>query len=487
MNKKFEDIIAEQGRLVYTNVGDSMFPVVQEGNLLIIEAVKAPLKVGDVPLYKRDSGQYVLHRIVDIKKGKYTMRGDNRTGSEKGITDRHIIGVLTGIVRNGKTFPVETVEEYTLRNANDLIYLISCAVNDEIPDRERVEQMDLAEIYRQSQAHMLTAAVAFALEKAIALPHAFDQAKKKAIRKLSLFDIERAQITRELENAEIWHLPLKGILLKDCYPKSAMRQMNDNDILCDSTKMAEIRQIMEKLGYTSDLFGQFNHDTYSKPPTLEFEMHHSLFCEDGIPVIYNYFLNIKEKLLPVGGSSYCYRMTDEDFYLYILAHGYRHHIGAGTGLRSLLDVYVFLRTHPDLDREYLSAELKKLRLEEYEEKTHVLAQKLFTGGELNAQEEKELRKAIMSGVNGTRENMEYNSMARSLGNDDSNAAKRRLLKSRFFISGKALEEHYPFFAKHKALYPVLVVYRPVKGALTHPKGIITEFKKIIRFKKKVEP
>ena len=51
MNKKFEDVIAEQGRLVYTNEGDSMIPVIREGNLLVIEAVKVPLKVGDIPLY----------------------------------------------------------------------------------------------------------------------------------------------------------------------------------------------------------------------------------------------------------------------------------------------------------------------------------------------------------------------------------------------------------------------------------------------------
>ncbi len=111
MNKKFEDVIAEQGRLVYTNEGDSMFPIIRARDLLIIEAVKEPLKIGDVPLYKRDSGQYVLHRIVAAKKGRYAMKGDNRTFVEKGVTERQIIGVLTGIVRNGKTYPVETLPE----------------------------------------------------------------------------------------------------------------------------------------------------------------------------------------------------------------------------------------------------------------------------------------------------------------------------------------------------------------------------------------
>ena len=487
MNKKFEDIIAEQGKLVYTNVGDSMFPIIRARDLLIIEAVKEPLKVGDVPLYKRDSGQYVLHRIVAIKKGKYSMKGDNRTFIEKGITDKHIIGVLTGIVRNGKTYPAETLTERNARIAGDVTYLASCAVNEETPDKERVVNMDLAEVFRLSQEHMLTAAVAFAMEQVVTLPHAFDQAKKKAIRKLALFEIERMAIARELEKSKIWHLPLKGILLKDLYPKAAMRQMTDNDILVDSTRMKDVRTIMEGLGYTCKLYGEDNHDIYNKPPTLEFEMHRSLFDESRYPRQYRYFKNIQAKLLPADASAYCRKMTDEDFYLFVLAHTYKHYIRGGTGLRSLLDVYVFLRAHTDLNRDYLNAELKKLEITGFEEKIRRLSQKVFTGGVLDKFEQADLDYYISSGNAGTFENQEYNRMAANLGGDDSKKSKRRFLKSRVLISGDALEKNYPFFAKHKALYPILLIYRPIKGAITHPKGILTEYKKIKNFKKKEEP
>ena len=110
MTKKFEDIINEQGQLVYTNVGDSMYPLIKPRDLLVIKKVTAPLKKNDIPLYKRDSGQYVLHRIVKIKNGEYYICGDNRAFIERGITDRHIIGVLTDIVREGKTIPVNSPE-----------------------------------------------------------------------------------------------------------------------------------------------------------------------------------------------------------------------------------------------------------------------------------------------------------------------------------------------------------------------------------------
>jgi hypothetical protein len=104
---KFEDVIAQGGRLVYTNVGDSMLPLIRQGrDLLIIEKPHGRLKKYDVPLYRRDSGQYVLHRVLKVRDSDYVICGDNRYNKEYGITDRHIIGVLTVVVRDGREIPV---------------------------------------------------------------------------------------------------------------------------------------------------------------------------------------------------------------------------------------------------------------------------------------------------------------------------------------------------------------------------------------------
>lgn len=104
---RFEDVIERDGRLVYTNVGDSMRPLIrQDKDILIIEKPCGRLKKYDVPLYKRDSGQYVLHRVLKVRENDYVICGDNRYCKEYGITDRHIIGVLTAVVRDGKEIPV---------------------------------------------------------------------------------------------------------------------------------------------------------------------------------------------------------------------------------------------------------------------------------------------------------------------------------------------------------------------------------------------
>lgn len=110
----FEEEIRRKCKLYYTNVGDSMMPLIRQGrDILIISAVNGRLKKYDVPLYKRDSGQYVLHRILKVRADDYVICGDNRWQREYGITDRHIIGVLTGIVRDGKEISV-TDKKYRL-------------------------------------------------------------------------------------------------------------------------------------------------------------------------------------------------------------------------------------------------------------------------------------------------------------------------------------------------------------------------------------
>ncbi len=108
MKTTFEEILERDGRLVYTSVGYSMRPFIRSGeDLLIIEKPSGRLKKYDVPLYRRDSGQYVLHRILKVREKDYVICGDNCRVREYGITDRHILGVLTGIVRNGETISVQ--------------------------------------------------------------------------------------------------------------------------------------------------------------------------------------------------------------------------------------------------------------------------------------------------------------------------------------------------------------------------------------------
>lgn len=103
-NSTFEQVLAQGQKLVYHNVGDSMRPLIRQGkDLMVIEPrPQGRCKRYDVVLYRRPSGQYVLHRILKVGKDDYVICGDNRSWLEVGVPDEWIIGILTAVLRDGK-------------------------------------------------------------------------------------------------------------------------------------------------------------------------------------------------------------------------------------------------------------------------------------------------------------------------------------------------------------------------------------------------
>lgn len=91
--------------------GTSNLPTLSGGrDEIILGRVDQPLKKRDLPLYRRDSGQYVLHRIVSVQKdGTYTCCGDNQWTLEPGIRPDQVIGRVIQLTRKGKTFSDKNV------------------------------------------------------------------------------------------------------------------------------------------------------------------------------------------------------------------------------------------------------------------------------------------------------------------------------------------------------------------------------------------
>ena len=90
--------------------GCSMRPFLRSGvDLAYIECKKqSRCRKYDVVLYRRQTGKYVLHRIVKVCPDSYTLCGDNCWQREPGITDAQILGVLTGVIREGRRVDVNS-------------------------------------------------------------------------------------------------------------------------------------------------------------------------------------------------------------------------------------------------------------------------------------------------------------------------------------------------------------------------------------------
>ena len=83
--------------------GNSMSPFLVHGrDTVYLSRLDRPAKRGDVLLYKRDSGAYILHRVYKADKDSYTMVGDAQTQLEQDIRPDQIIAIMTSALRKGK-------------------------------------------------------------------------------------------------------------------------------------------------------------------------------------------------------------------------------------------------------------------------------------------------------------------------------------------------------------------------------------------------
>ena len=104
MPESFEEILNKQGTLVFTPRGNSMQPLLLDGeNPVVLEKVSGRLQKGDIPFYKRENGQYVLHRIIRVRKDSYDCCGDNQSAVEAGVRDQMILAKMVGFYRE-KTY-----------------------------------------------------------------------------------------------------------------------------------------------------------------------------------------------------------------------------------------------------------------------------------------------------------------------------------------------------------------------------------------------
>ena len=84
--------------------GNSMAPfLIHQRDTVYLSRLKRPVKKGDIVLYQRDNGAYVLHRVFKIENNHVSMIGDGQFLIETGIRFEQIIAIVTSVQRNGKT------------------------------------------------------------------------------------------------------------------------------------------------------------------------------------------------------------------------------------------------------------------------------------------------------------------------------------------------------------------------------------------------
>ena len=387
------------------------------------------------------------------------------------------------------------------KTGEDMLYLITCALHNQTPDKDKVCGMDLTALYRYARRHTLAAISYDALEmlgnstgdglRALAKDDTvvfvltkWKETRDKALRKNLMLDAARKKLFQYMDAEHIWYMPLKGAILKDLYPRQEMRQMADNDILFDATYEAAVKDYFVREGYEVISYAKGNHDVYEKEPVYNFEMHTSLFGEAHNEVWAEYYKDIQSKLKK-SDHHFQYSFTDEDFYIYFIVHAFKHFDGCGTGIRYFVDSYVY-QNAKNLNRSYIERELDKLGVLAFEKTFRSVSMKIFGKGEavsrLNREEYSMLCDSMFAGTYGNLQSGIDKKLHKIQGNEDriSKNTKVKYIIGRLFPPMSYYKAYHPFIYKTRIFIPFFVIFRMVRGVLRNGKKLMREVKVVLK-------
>lgn len=263
---------------------------------------------------------------------------------------------------------------------------------------------------------------------------------------------ELKSIFDEFDKNKIDYMPLKGTLLKEKYPRPEMRLMSDADILIKTQQYGLIKPIMSSLGYTE--VTESDHEFVWKKNKVNIELHKRLIPSYNKDY-YDYFGEGWKCASICDGTRYS--MTDEDELIYLFTHFSKHYRDAGIGIKHLLDLWIFLRDQPSLNKEYIKQELTDLQLFEFYCNIINTIDCWFNGKEPDEKTEHITNTIFDSGVYGT-----ANAHILSAGLKDSRKVKNVKLHkylTLIFLPYKNMCVLYPFLRKLPFLLPFMWLYR----------------------------
>lgn len=294
------------------------------------------------------------------------------------------------------------------KELNYFIQIIKCVLhNQSVPIRNDISYNKL---FKFAKSHSLESFLYYGLikneffskEENYEFCKIVTQSYKDLILKTAVQSAEIEEIIKSLEKNNINHMPLKGYIMKNLYPHYELRTMADFDCLFSKKEAKKVKNIMQSLGYEVEHFNKGNHDVYFKKPFMNVEMHRELVNDSY--KISKYYKNIWQNLNLVSGSKYQYEMSKEDFFIFMIVHSAKHFTNGGTGVRSFIDIYLYINAYPNMNWTYINIELNNMGLLKFSETSIALSNYWFGDGEITVLLNDFQNSIFTSGVYGTIQN-----------------------------------------------------------------------------------
>lgn len=269
------------------------------------------------------------------------------------------------------------------------------------------------------------------------------------------------------DKAGIDYMPLKGTIMKHLYPSHELRPMGDADILIRVEQYDRIKPIMLELGFVE---GEENeHELPWRCTDLYVELHKCLIppsSKDLFPYYEDGWKFAKHE------RECRYKLSDEDFFVFIFTHFTKHFRGGGIGCRHVVDLWCYMCCHRELDYNYVSGELDKLYLLEFFQNMFTLIKAWFSDGGMDDKTDFISNYIFHSGIWGNQFDHDLaanTQMYQTVGKV--RPGKWGFFFQRVFPNFKTMSFQYPMLNRAPVLLPVIWIVRWFRIILHKPEQI----------------
>ena len=166
------------------------------------------------------------------------------------------------------------------------------------------------------------------------------------------------QIYTLFDRERIDYLPIKGAVIKTLYPKPEYRLMGDADVLIHPEQYPQIKKLM--IEADMKCANETNYELAWTSSDLTIELHKRLIATHNKD--YHAYYGDGWPSFAEKGEVSSYYLRVEDHYIYLIVHFAKHYREGSVSAKNICDFWVCKNAWSNMDKTYVSNQLKKLKL-----------------------------------------------------------------------------------------------------------------------------
>ena len=348
-----------------------------------------------------------------------------------------------------------------MKNTTEILFSL---IREEICGKDfTLGTFDAENLFNIVKHHDIAYIIAKALSKKGKLT---DNFKKEEILTIYRYESQRYELDRIsslFEEYSIDYLSLKGANISAYYPDPIMRTSCDIDILIKEKDLDKaIKLLEEKFSFKRKKAAEYRNASLYSPSGVHLELHFNIL--ENMENVDRLLSRVWEHTTLA--TSHGFKMDNNYFVFYTIAHIVQHLSNNGMGIRPFIDLWI-LKNKVDYDENLLREYLRECEVEKFYDNVNLLLSVWFEGKEHTDLTLRMEEYIVEGGIYGKSTNLIAIKKNRS-------GSFGAYLKSRIILPYDTIKYYYPVLKKHKWLTPFYEVIRWCRVATN---GI---YKRIIR-------